>query len=189
MGTLALYALLAIGVIAGLAGLHYGIDKRGFDRGVSQTTTKWQAQAAQDKAEYDKKKSELEEKALQKERAWSELLAGIDSRHQKEIRDAETRRRNDIAAARSGSIKLRDPGATECRPAGGGAGSAVAAAPGVGDAKERGELPREAPSFLSARATEFLIDLANEADEVVAQLGQCQAVVEADRKVHAVTPR
>jgi hypothetical protein len=173
MGTLVIYALLAIGIIAAAAGLHHAIDKRGYDRGVSETTSKWQSQVAKDKAEYDRKKAELEERAAEKERAWSELLAGIDSRHQKEIRDAETRRRNDVSAARRGAIRLRDPGGSSCSTAGGNAGSSTASPSGVGDAKEG--------SYLSRAATEFLLDLVNEADEVVVQLWHCQAIIEADR--------
>lgn len=71
--------------------------------------------------------------------------------------------------------RLRDPGRTaaaaECA-------AGAAAAPDAGAGRRDGEAGAE----LSAAASEFLLRIAGEADDVVRQLTACQAVVAADRE-------
>ena len=114
-------------------------------------------------------------------RAFNEHTAAVNAAHAKQLSDIgvqydndiaelEGRRRADVAAALAGTLKLRytpEPGT--------GQGNVPDAA---GSAAERDggaqtELPRQITADLYA--------LAGDADEVVRQLAECQAVVRSDR--------
>ena len=113
----------------------------------------------------------LEETARKTEAAHATELDKIAQRHQREIADAEVQKGLDVAAARAGRIVLRIPVA--CKDTDRGGTPATAAAPGVGDGGATSELPRE--------VTADLLALADDANAVVKQLGECQAVVTDDR--------
>ena len=99
-----------------------------------------------------------------KEHKRAETLAAIGATHEQEKADLEKRRRADVAAARAGALKLRVANACPASNAG-----ETSAAPGVGNDATTAELPRE--------ITEDLLGLANDADEVVTQLGACQNTI------------
>lgn len=109
----------------------------------------------------------LEEAARASEHEHAEQLAAIGAAHEADIEAHRIQAEKDVADARSGAKRLRDPGATGC-PAGGGV-PAAPAAPGERDGPAPGELSREAGAFL--------YQLVNDADAVVEQLASCQAVV------------
>ncbi len=98
-------------------------------------------------------------------------LAAQAKRYEKEKADDKLKHANDITAVRSGAIKLRDAAAT-CASAGNDAKAANAT--GSGDGGKGAEL--------SGAASEFLLSLANEADDIVKQLSACQQVILSDRK-------
>jgi prophage endopeptidase len=103
----------------------------------------------------------------QYEHAQAAALVLIDTKHQEELADAEKRRAADVAAARAGAIRLRDPGV-----------SVPSHCDAVPDAQPpAGERDATETAGLSREATEFLLGFANDADAVVAQLSSCQAVV------------
>jgi len=115
----------------------------------------------------------LNNEAREKERLNAAALAQVSTRHQREVKNVRDQAKRDVAAVRAGSLVLRDPGAPSGSPAGSGIRTTDAAA-----CRRDGQ----AGTDLSREASEFLLDLASEADEVVAQLTACQAVVEEDRR-------
>lgn len=108
-----------------------------------------------------------------RERDHAQRLAEISTAHQQEITHAKIQRDRDVAAARSGTIKLWF-GAQRLD-----ARSEAGAAPGPGagrcDGGEAGELPGETAADL--------LDLAHDADDIARQLYRCQQVVIEDRRL------
>ena len=131
----------------------------------------WQARDNEELTKANADIKRLEEAARATEQAHTAALGKIAEDHQKEITDAAAQKERDVAAARAGRIVLRIPAACP-RPNGGGAPK-VAAAPSLGDGGATAELPRQVVADL--------LSLADDADAVTRQLGECQAVVRADR--------
>jgi hypothetical protein len=97
----------------------------------------------------------------------------ISSAYQKGLTDGAATQKSVVARIRSGALRLSIP----TRPAAAGSGPAVpavAATPGRCDGQARAQLSDE--------AAEFLTGLASEADDVVRQLGACQAIAEKQSK-------
>lgn len=114
----------------------------------------------------------LEEKYRQQEQDAADAIAVISTNYQKDLSNVKAEKDRVIAGLRGGTFRLRIPVAARF---GAGRGTAAeVAAPACGrDGEARTELPIE--------ASEFLVGLTSEADEVVKQLGACQAVINADR--------
>ena len=110
-----IYAAIAVVVLAivlALAWDHFitGVEKRGYDRGVSATEARYAKRdndqlkatlAAQQAAE--KRASDAEAKA-----ATAQNLASTN--YQKGVQDGKAQTERRIAAARAGTLRLRDPG-------------------------------------------------------------------------------
>lgn len=111
-----------------------------------------------------------QEKYRAQEQAHSKAVAQIATDYQGRLTDAQAKTAIALNAIRSGSVRLRDPGAQACSDTAPGA----AAAPSRSDSASDGEL--------SGTTAEFLVSLAAEADSVVLQLSACQSVVISDRK-------
>jgi hypothetical protein len=114
----------------------------------------------------------LEEQYRQQEHDHATALASISSQYQKDLTHVKADKDRVIAGLRAGAVRLFVPAATALSPDGG-AASAVTPASSGRDGAARCEL--------SVAASEFLVGLAAEADEVAKQLGACQAVINADR--------
>jgi hypothetical protein len=95
-------------------------------------------------------------------------LSQIDQTYQDKLHEQDALHARDLAAVRTGALRLRDR-AAKC-PVEVQSGAST----GSGDG--------EAGAELSVAATEFLLGEADRADRLVHQLDACQAVVEADRK-------
>lgn len=132
----------------------------------------WQGRENKELVDANASIKRLEEEARDTERKHVLALANIDRRYQKELQDAEDQKARDVAAARAGRIVLRIP--SPCKGPDGGATSGVASTPGSGDGQKTAELPREVAANLFA--------LADDANAVVRQLTECQAVILDDRK-------
>ena len=115
----------------------------------------------------------LQSEVRQKEAVYAAAVNAIQTKFVKDLQHEKARHDSTVAALRSGALRLRIPVA--CPDGAGGSGTA---APGPGTVGRDGETRAE----LSVQASEFLVGLASEADEVVHQLTACQAVVIADRK-------
>ena len=117
---------------------------------------------------------ELNAAARAQEARHAASLAVISTGHQQEIKNAQAQAIADRAAVRAGGLRLYDvaaPGLRAC----GSLPSPPGATAGGRDGRAAGEL--------SGEATQFLFDLANDADAVARQLAACQRVVRADREV------
>lgn len=115
----------------------------------------------------------LGEDARKAEQDKALALTAISTDYERKLSDANKQRAADAAAVRAGSLRLRDPSASGLRACGG-FPTEAAAGTGQRDGGAAGEL--------SAAASGFLLDLANEADDVARQLVACQRVVIEDRE-------
>ena len=132
----------------------------------------WQAKESQELTAANNQILQLESAARAAEKLKQDTLAALAADYEKDLDNAETQRKADVAAARSGAIVLRDPNSGgSC--AGASAPGAITASPGVSNGAPGGQL--------SSVATEFLLSEADRADGIVRQLAACQAVVQADR--------
>lgn len=173
----ALGALAA--VVAALGALYWmatALDARGYARGVHETESKWQARELKQQADFDSEKERLRKQYADRERGWTAMLNQIDTQHQKEIEDAQKQKDSDVAAARTGAIRLRDQLASCHAAANANRGDSAAKAPFTASVSDG-----EAGAELSPAATGFLLSEADRADSIVRQLTACQAVVRADR--------
>jgi len=164
------YAIIVALVIwiASLAGVGYWQNGAGH----SAERVAWQAKDNVELAAANAKILQMETDARASEQAHAQTQSDISTDYERKLQDAQTQRQKDIAAARSGALRLRDPGASAQQSCGGSAGQDAASASGRDGAAEPG---------LSGPAAEFLLSEADRADAIVQQLGACQAVILADR--------
>lgn len=163
-------AVLLLAAAAVYAIYSYGQQQFGLGEKAERAT--WLARENAQLTKANAKIKQLEEKYRQLEQDRAEVQAAISSKYQKDLNHVKTEKDRVIAGLRDGAFRLRIPVATRLNAYGGSA--AEVAAPACGrDGGTRTELPVE--------ASEFLVGLASEADEVVKQLGACQAVINADR--------
>ena len=114
----------------------------------------------------------LEEKYRKAEQDHAAALGAIATNYEGKIQDANNQHARDVAAVRSGTLRLRDPGASGKCPVGDPM-PGIATSPGVGDGRAAGEL--------SGQSSEFLLGEASRADSIAEQLAACQQVVRSDR--------
>lgn len=167
--------LLAILLLAGLlVGAFYSYGQQQFGLGETAERSKWLERENAELVAANAKIKDLEEKYRQQERDADIAIAFISSQYEKELIRVKADKDHTIAGLRDGSVRLCIPVTGTCSP-GGGKASAAAVGTGTRDGGARAEL--------SVPAAEFLVGLTSEADEVVKQLGACQAVIEEDRKM------
>lgn len=155
--------------LASLAGVGYWQNEAGH---VAERST-WQGRENTELRTANDKIKTLEEDARKAEQAKAAALASIATDYERKLSDANKQRAADVAAVRAGTLRLRDPDPPGIR-ASGSVAPETAPGPGRGDGGAAGEL--------SAAASGFLLDLANEADDVARQLTTCQRVVTEDRR-------
>lgn len=178
-GSVLVYAVIGLAVLAALWAVYSGIDSRGFDRGVSETKATYETRDANALREAQSRIATLEANAREAERRAAADIAAISSNYQRKLADANALRDRDVADARSGAIRLsfNSTGSSNCGPDrdSGQSGPGQAAA---GAAGRDGGAQTELPGEIAAN----LLTLANDADAVVNQLSACQAVVARDRQ-------
>ena len=180
-GWLILIALIALAgaVYAGInAWDSYttGLIDEGYQRGVKETKADYVARDNKKLEAANREITRLTDSARAKEKDAEEKLAAIETKRLKENADAKARYDRDVADVRSGKRKLYDPGqVARCpEPGNPSAGAAPAATTGERDGGAESGL-------LSADASVFLITIAAEADAIVGQLTDAQAVILQDR--------
>lgn len=186
MSKLWLYLAGAVVFIAALAGLVHewgiytaGLERMGYNNAVAQYTKRDNAQLQTVIAQL--KAAEVRAKAA--EDAQAAALTIAHDNYTKGVQDEKERTAAHIAAIRAGTLRLRDPG----RKSGGistcgsypGPSATVSAGSGHDEAAQAG---------LSTTASEFLLYLTGEADEVTRQLALCQARVVSDMRVCNASP-
>lgn len=179
---LLIYAGIAIAVLLACWALVHAVDAfvtgaetRGYERGQKATEAIY---AQRDNAALLAAQARV--KVLQtlvdqvlKDHA-AELRRIADAEFNRGVANAENRARN--AAGVAAGNRLRDPGrSTACTA---GAGGPAAGAPGAAAGVRNGAPGAE----LSGEATEFLQNLADDADDVAKQLASAQAVIRAQLK-------
>lgn len=143
--------------------------------GAQNERLQWVERENREIADANEKIMRMQLDARMRERLHSLRLNEISTEHLKELKNVQTQRDRDVAAARNGSLVLRlSPTGFKASPDPAGA---AAAASGRCDGEARSELPREIAADLLA--------LAYDADAVVHQLSACQAVVASDREGQA----
>lgn len=138
---------------------------------VAERTT-WQTRENTELRTANGKIKVLEEGARKAEQDHADALAVISTDYERKLTHANEQRAADVAAVRVGTIRLRDPNPPGLRACG-----SIAPETGAGTSGRDGRAPGE----LSEQAAEFLYGFANDADDIVRQLGACQRVVAADR--------
>ena len=161
-----------IAILLAVAGAFAGGEFDGRKTGAQSERTAWQTKDNAELAAANAKILQMEATARASEQAHAQAQADISTTYQKELQNAQAQRQKDVAAARSGALRLRDPGAITQQTCGGAAGQAATGASGRDGPADPG---------LSPSATEFLLTQADRSDAIVRQLGACQAVILADR--------
>lgn len=164
------YAILALLVAWGLSLAGVGWWQRSDGETVERSA--WQSRENAELIAANGKVKTLEEDARKAEQDKAAALSAISTDYERKLSDANKQRAADAAAVRSGSIRLRDPSAPGLHTCGG-----LATETAAGTSQRDGGTAGE----LSAESAGFLLDLANEADDVARQLGACQRVVIEDR--------
>lgn len=169
--------LLALVALAGAAWWAYNVvDGRGYDRGKAEVEA---AVLARDNAALEaanKRIQALQDAARKAEQQHAVEINQVAEQFQKEARNAKQHSDRVISGLRDGTRKLYVDVAARCPAQGGGRGVPEArAGAALGDGTARAELSEPASQFLVAEAVR--------ADGIAIQLGACQAVIDADRKV------
>lgn len=148
--------------------------------GVAGVETKWQQREATQQVQHAAQINSLQQAVRQAEHDSAVALNDIALDYERQLTDAKTRHAADVAAIRAGTLRLRDPAAA---PVPACAGAAAEIGPGAGrrDGGTTGQLPAAPAGLLSGDASEFLVDLATDADDVARQLAACQQVIVEDR--------
>lgn len=178
-----LYLVGLVVVLALLSGIGYGIksyldgvDAKAYARGKHETEA---AYAKRDNKALQAANAEiqrLQNLARAHEHEDAERLAKIDQQRAEDAKNAKAQRDRDVAAARSGAIGMRDPGQAARCAAASGVSTGPAAEPAAGE-RDGG-----AAGGLSREAVQFLLVLADDADDVAKQLASAQAVIRQDHQ-------
>lgn len=159
-----------------LVGFHY-VDRSVYaskkvKAATEQINASWQERETKMLQEAADRLAKAIEAAREQERKLEAELASLMSKFRKEIANVQAQRDRDVAAARSGALRLRLP-ASVC------ADSLAYGPPAPGSPGGDGA----SGTYLPQQITSDLFSLANDADAVVAQLTACQAIVKADRSL------
>lgn len=173
--------IIAVALIVWGASL-FGVGLWQRHDGESAANLSWEARYNTEVSQAAQQIKTAEDAVRKAEQAHAAKLSYISATYQKELVDAKAQHARDLAAIRAGTIRLRDPAYTAPVPACPGAAPQTAATAGGCDGGKTGEFPGSSAGFLSGGASEFLIGLANDADDVARQLAACQRVVTEDRQ-------
>jgi hypothetical protein len=163
-GIVQMYLFGAVAVAALMAAVVIGA----YRAGQKAERAYWQARELQAMAAADQALTQAHETIRAMEHNAQAAMVAASDAYQKEISHVRTEKDRVIADLRARTVVLRDPWSPyiDAHPMPGTAPASCGC-----DAGEKGEL--------SESTAEFLVALASEADEVVAQLGRCQQVVRA----------
>lgn len=141
-----------------------------YDAGKTAERTAWQGRESAELVSANRAIVDLEQQVKAVHLAQSDRLASVADQYEKEKQHEFQKRDRYIADLRADNLRLRDPGSKNTA-----VGTSDGVAPGTG------QCDGQAGSQFSIEASEFLLRLTGEADEVAIQLAACQAVVLSDR--------
>lgn len=162
-----LASLIAVGVWQHHAG---AVDER----------VTWQAKEVTEQATAAAQFKALSDAARAAEQKHAADMAALAADYERKLTDANKQRAADLAAVRTGALRLRDPGATV--PACPGATAQAGPAAGGSDGPATGQLSAAPAGLLSDQTSSWLVDFAADADDVARQLASCQQVIVQDRE-------
>lgn len=163
----------AVLLMAAVLGAIYAYGQQQFGLGEKAERTAWLNRENTALTKANTQIKALEDKYRAQEQKHAQDMAAASAKYQEDLMHEKDTKDRVIADLRSGALRLRVP--VTCPDGAGGSGTA---APGPSTIGRDGETRAE----LSISASEFLVGLANEADQVVRQLTACQAVVFSDRQ-------
>lgn len=166
--------LAALLLIAVVLAAFYSYGHQQFGLGKQAERSAWLARENTQLVAANAKIKQLQEQYRQQEQDAADAIVVISKNYQEDLKHVKADKDRVIAGLRGGAFRLRIPVAAPV-PTLGSAAAEVAAATGRRDAEARAEL--------SVEASEFLVGLASESDEVVKQLGRCQDIIKADRRI------
>jgi hypothetical protein len=174
MPNTALAVALAI-LVAAIGGFFYGANIEG-----KAVRGEYAARDLQTATETAAQIKGITTRYRDQERAWQEAFGKVDLKLTAEIGEHAQTKKKLRDAVKSGTLVLRDPAANNqtnrnCTPQ-------TPSGSGGGNGQAGGKLPVENAGVLSEQASEFLIDIASEADQIVLQLTACQRVLESERQ-------
>lgn len=143
-----------------------------YDAGKTAERNTWLDKESAELASANSAIESLESEIKEAHWAAEERLGAIAEQYEKEKQSEIEKRDRRIAELRTANFRLRDPGSKNTN---GHQADGVTGSPSKCDGQEGGQLSNE--------ASEFLLRITGEADEVVHQLTACQAVVLSDRNV------
>jgi len=149
-----------------------------YKNGVNAERVAWQTSQNLALNEANKKLFDAEERARVAEHLHAVQLNTISNTYQEKLTNEKQRHDNVIVSLRAGNLSLRDK---YTEPGNAAPSATLSSETGTGT----GGRNEAEGAKLSQPLAEFLIGLANEADEVVQQLTACQAIVNADRALPA----
>ncbi len=166
-------ALAVLVLVAAVVAAIYAYGRQQFGLGGQAERAAWLARENGALTKANGRIKELEEQARAREHEHAQDMANTSAKYQEDLKHEKSAKDRVIADLRSRALRLRIPVTCPISAAGD-----RTAAPGTGAAGRDGETRAE----LSVEASEFLVGLTSEADEIVHQLDACQAVINADRK-------
>lgn len=132
----------------------------------------WQAKEVTEQAAAAAQLKALSDAARAAEQKHAADMAALAADYERKLSDANKQRAADIAAVRAGTLRLRDKSGT-CVPASTDPGAKAGPSSGIGNGTTGCEL--------SETTSGFLLDFANDADDIARQLAACQQVIVQDR--------
>lgn len=166
--------LAVVALIAAVVAAFYAYGQQQFGLGETSERAAWLARENIALTTANGRIKELENQARTREHEHAQDMAKASTKYQEDLKHEKAAKDRVIADLRRGDLRLRVPVTCPVSAAGG-----RTAALGTGTAgRDAG-----ARAELSVEASEFLVGLASEADEVVHQLGACQAIINADRNM------
>jgi hypothetical protein len=163
---------LIIGLLIGWAASLAGVGWWQNEAGHTAERTAWQTRENTELRAANAKIITLQTSVRSIEQAHAIALADVSTNYQKELSNANKQHAADVAAVRAGAIRLRYPNTSSIYSIG---DRPAETGPGTGgcDGPKGAELP--------AATSEFLLSLANDADDITRQLTACQRVIIEDR--------
>lgn len=165
------YRILAVLAVWVASMLAVGYWQR--NDGAARCEAAWQDRSRQEASIAATRTQALQNAARQQEQQSATAMAAISADYETRIHDAQTLHDRDVAAARSGALRLRYVYPAPALPAGGN----PIAETGAGTSGRNGSSGGELPGEIAAG----LYGLADDADAIARQLAACQAVVRQDR--------
>jgi hypothetical protein len=163
---------LIIIFLLAMAGTHYMVGKWQRADGYNEASNKFLERDNTALRLANEKIVLLETKLREAEAAKQNIVNNAVKEQEKQRDEIKNNTEKRIAELRARLLRMRDPGTS--KPA-----DSLKAAAVTGDT--RGTCNASGPTELSTEASEFLLALTGEADEVVSRLQLCQRVLVADR--------